>query len=318
MTSAAEPLPQPLTADGSVRRVGVEIEMGKLGADEVAQIVSDLCGGTVEKSAPRDVVVRSTDFGDIDVFLDTRFRKNAENWLEKAGFDLAQLVVPVEVVTPPMTPDMLPKLDEVFAELASRGATGTSRGILLGFGVHLNIEIAEKTQDHIGGVLTSFALLEQALRAVMRIDTTRRILPFAAPYPQALVDRLVTERTRGLDALMRLYLEENPTRNSALDMLPLFAHLDPDLVAGHIEDELVSARPTFHYRLPDSRLDEEDWSITTEWNRWAVIEHASEEAILSDLCEGWIRHRAAWRGTGAPWAVESRNILTAHGLEIPA
>jgi len=317
MTSTIEPLPVPHTAEDSVRRVGVEIELGKLGADQAAQIFSELSGGTVEESGPRDFVVRGTEFGDIDVFLDTRFRKNTENWLEKAGFDLAQSVVPVEVVTPPIDPQMLPKLDKAVAELARRGAAGTSGNILLGFGVHLNIEIANKTPDHIGGVLTSFALLEQALRTVMQIDTTRRVLPFAAPYPKVLVDRLVTERNRGLDALMRLYLEENPTRNSALDMLPLFAYLDPQLVADHITDDLVSARPAFHYRLPDSRFDEPDWSLTTEWNRWAVVERAAEEVVLSDLCEAWLRHRAEWRGTGAPWAEECRQVLEAHGLEIP-
>ncbi len=318
MIPTVRTLPVPETADGSPRRVGVEIELGNLAAVEVARIVRTVCGGTVSEKGPHDFSVCGTVFGDLDVYLDTRFRKDAETWLQKAGLDLAQLVVPVEIVTSPIPPEMLPGLDEMIAVLADQGATGTSGSIMLGFGVHLNIEIADSTSDHIGGVLTSFALLEAALRDVMQIDASRRLLPFTSPYPHALVDRLVAERARGLDALAQLYLEENPTRNSALDMLPIFAHLDPETVADRIEEDAVSARPAFHYRLPDCRLDEADWSVTAEWNRWTVIERAADEKILAVLCKAWLEHRAEGRGSRSDWVKISRGVLEAHGLEIPA
>ncbi len=310
-------LPVPETVDGSPRRVGVEIELGNLAAAEVARKICTICGGSVSEDGPHDYAVRGTVFGDLEVYLDTRFRKDAETWLHKAGLDLAQLVVPVEVVTPPIPPEMLPRLDETIAMLADQGATGTSGGILLGFGVHLNIEIAEDTAEHLGGVLTSFALLEAALREVMQIDASRRLLPFTSPYPQTLVDRLVAERGCSLDALTEIYLEENPTRNTALDMLPIFAYLNSDLVADRIDDTAVSARPTFHYRLPDCRLDEVGWSVTAEWNRWTVIERAADEAVLADLCGAWLEYRAAGRAVRADWVETCHTVLAAHGLEIP-
>lgn len=311
-------LPQPCTADGAARRVGVEIELGGLDAAAVASILARTCGGTVRETGAHDFRVAGTEFGDVAVYLDTRFRKDAETRLATAGLDLAQLVVPIEIVTPPILPEMLPRLDAACAALSGEGATGTSDGILLGYGVHLNVGIAAATAEHIGGVLAAFALLEAALRDTMQIDMTRRILPFTARYPQTLVDRLVAERDRGLGALIDLYLEENPTRNSALDMLPIFADLAADRVADRVQDEAVSARPAFHYRLPDCRLGAPGWSITAEWNRWCVIEAAADAGILTDLRAAWLEHRAAWPEGAAAWIAASRGILKAHGLEIPA
>lgn len=318
VNAPVQSLPAPETADGSLRRVGVEIELGNLEAEAVAKTLGAECGGEVTVEGVQDYLVRGTAYGDVAVYLDTRFRKDAETRLQKAGLDLARLVVPVEIVTPPMTPELLPRLDETIAVLAEQGATGTSGGLMLGFGVHLNIEMAKGTSDHIGGILTSFALLEAALRDVMQIDAFRRLLPFTSPYPNAMVDRLVAERGRGLNALTQLYLDENPTRNSALDMLPIFAHLDPTAVADRIDDDAVSARPAFHYRLPDCRVDEAAWSVTGEWNRWTVIERSADETILADLCSAWLEYRAEGRASRADWVKTSGAILEVHGLEIPA
>ena len=318
MLTSVTSLPVPEASDGSLRRVGVEIELGHLAAKDVARTMGASCGGTVRENGPHDFSVGDTVFGDLEVYLDTRFRKDAETSLQKTRLDLAQLVVPVEIVTPPISPEMLLRLDEAISELADQGATGTSGGIMLGFGVHLNIEVAAPTADHIGGVLTSFALLEPALRDVMQIDPSRRLLPFTSPYPDALTDRLVAARGNDLDALLQLYLDENPTRNTALDMLPIFAHLDPDAVADRIDDEAVSARPAYHYRLPDCRLDEEGWSVTAEWNRWTVIEQAADDAILADLSAAWLKHRADGHASKADWVETSRDILKTHGLEISA
>ncbi|MEL6619029.1 MAG: amidoligase family protein [Pseudomonadota bacterium] len=312
------PLPTPHTADGQSRRVGVEVEMGGLPAAQVAAGLAMACGGTVDEHSAHAFEVSGSRFGDVEVYLDTRFRKEAETWLHQGGLDLAQLVVPVEVVTPPIEPDLLGELDHAMQALADAGATGTADGLLLGFGVHLNVEIAGESADQIGAVLTSFALLEETLRDTLQIDATRRLLPFTARYPTAMIDRLVAERGAGMDALVQLYLDENPTRNSALDMLPVFAHLAPDAVAERITDDAVTARPTYHYRLPDCRLDESGWSITAEWNRWTVIERAARDPILSELCAAWLEHRAAWPEGRGQWAKTAADILRAHGLEFPA
>lgn len=317
MNPVLNELPSPLTVNGSARQVGVEVEVGKLTAEEIAKGISQICGGAAREIGVHSWLVESTEFGDVEVYLDTRFRKDAESWLAKSGLDLAQLVVPVEIVTPPMPPSLLTRLDEVVCALARQGAVGTSAGILLGFGVHLNVEIADKTAAHIGGVATSFALLEDALRTSMQIDTSRRLLPFAAPYPLSLIDRLVAERCNKIDDVIALYVDENPTRNCSLDLMPILMDLAPELVADRVRDKGISARPTFHYRLPDCRLDEAGWSITREWNRWTIVEQAAHAEILSKLCSAWLEHRADGQGKGSVWAAKSVNILNAHGLAIP-
>lgn len=311
-------LPQPDTSDGTARRVGVEIELGGLEAGDVAAVVVQCCGGAVQAQGAHDFQVAGTALGDVAVYLDTRFRKDAESRLAQAGLDLAQLVVPVEIVTQPITPDRLPTLDALCTTLSEQGATGTSDGLLLGFGVHLNVEIATQGPAHIGGVLAAFALLEPALRDAMQIDLTRRVLPFTGRYPQALVDRLVAEPPQELEALIALYLDENPTRNSALDMLPILAHLAPKQVAARVTDAAVSARPAFHYRLPDCRIGEPGWSISAEWRRWCAIEAAAQADVLPTLRAAWLDHRAAWPDGAAAWIETSRGILREHGVDLSA
>jgi hypothetical protein len=78
-----------------------------------------------------------------------------------------------------------------------------------------------------------------------------------------------------METLIDDYLIYNPTRNRELDMLPLFAWIDEERVRDAVADKRINPRPTFHYRLPDARVDRPDWTVTTEWNRWCVVERLS-------------------------------------------
>jgi hypothetical protein len=81
---------------------------------------------------------------------------------------------------------------------------------------------------------------------------------------------------------MRDYLERNPTRNRPLDWLPLFAHLNKDLVFEYpVEKDLIKPRPTLHYRLPSSLIDDPSWSIATEWNKWVIIDDLAANLVIS-------------------------------------
>ena len=42
-------------------------------------------------------------------------------------------------------------------------------------------------------------------------------------------------------------------------------------------DEKIGHRPTFHYRLPNSRIDEAGWSVSREWNIWMRIENLAND-----------------------------------------
>jgi hypothetical protein len=110
-----------------------------------------------------------------------------------------------------------------------------------------------------------------------------------------------------LPELIDDYLAWNPTRDRELDMLPLFAHLDPDRVARGASRHKVKARPAFHYRLPDSRIDEPGWGVVLDWNRWVQVERlAADRARLDAMAGAWLargadRDPAAWAAQTSAW-----------------
>src|SRR3546814_9457337 len=63
-----------------------------------------------------------------------------------------------------------------------------------------------------------------------------------------------------------------------------------------LTDELIKARPTFHYRLPNARLADPQWSIVREWNLWVRVERLahdrrSEERRVGKECVSTCRSR---------------------------
>lgn len=307
---ALHPLPCARTRTGNLRRVGVEVELGGLTEEQVAIAVRDVLGGQIETLDPGRVV-KDTSLGDIEVYLDSR-------WLTDAGEglrDVARHIVPVEIVTAPIVPEDIAQLDDLMTHLRKLGATGTNAGMLLGFGVHFNPEVTGETLDDILPTLTAFALSEDALRAEAQIDLSRRMMPFVGPYPRKLVDALAEGGIADLKALIELYLRLAPSRNHGLDMLALFAHLDHDAVAGALDMASITGRPTYHYRLPDCRIDEEGWSLVLEWNRWVRVEEiAANSDLLKQLADAWIAHRSALTTLRGDWAVTSGAILKKEDL----
>ena len=298
-----------MRSDGRARRTGIEIEFAGLTERGAAELVQRLWGGRLAARGTRDFAVTGGQLGDVTVELDTALASTgAEALLVEALGEL----VPVEIVTPPLAPDDLPEADRLVKALRAAGARGTRDGIAFGFGVHLNPEVAEATAGFILPVVRAFALLEDWLRADDPIDPTRRLLPFVTPWPRRLVDALAAEGA-GWDiaALADAYLALSPTRNRALDLLPLLEHLAPERVRAALpEGQAKGGRPTFHYRLPEARVDEADWSIAYEWNRWVLIERvAARPELLAELAAGWAEHRAALTTLRGDWARSVENRL---------
>ncbi|ETX27290.1 amidoligase family protein [Roseivivax isoporae] len=296
-------LPEPNTAEGTPRRVGVEIELGGLPETQVADIVRDTFGGEIARREDKGLVVEGGELGDMEVYLDTAYLGRPEGKFAESVHNVARTVVPVEIVTQPIEPARIADLDRLVVRLRDAGATGTSAGLFLGFGVHFNPEIVAPEIDRVLPVVTVFALCEDALRREMGIDIARRVLPFIETYPRPLLDGLAADSRPGdMTALIDLYLERAPSRNHGLDMTCLFAHLDRDRVATRMDMGLVSARPTYHYRLPDCRIDEPDWSLALEWNRWVRIERlAADAGLVGALCREWRAHRAALATLRSDW-----------------
>ena len=293
-------LPVPARADAQPRRAGIEIEFAGLEEGPVARLVQGLWGGRIDaRDGPR-VRIADTDLGTVTVELDTALaRTGMEGMLLEALGDL----VPLEIVTPPLDPDTLPQVDRLVAALRAAGARGTREALRFGFGLHLNPEIAGP--ETVVGVCRAYGLLEDWLRATDPIDPARRALPFVDAWPRALVDRLAAEGADWQVAdLADAYLAMTPTRNRGLDLLPLLEHLEPARVAAALpEGQAKGGRPTFHYRLPEARVNEADWSVAYEWNRWVVVERvAARPDLLEALAEEWLAHRAALFTIRPDWA----------------
>lgn len=308
MTSYTDTWPLPPvthTASGAWRRVGVELEMGGLPIDEISAIVADFVPGELERVTSYEHLVHGDPRGDWGIELDYAFLKlrgrerlhaeEAPSPLDEAAERLleagARQVVPMEVVSPPLPMNEAGCVDELVQRLREAGARGTTHGLVYAFGVQLNPEIPDASPATLRNYLKAFLCLFDWLKLRARVDLTRRLTPFIDPFPVDYVRRVVDPGyTPGIARLIDDYLVANPTRNRALDMLPVFAHLDADRVRGVVPDERVKSRPTFHYRLPNCEIDRSGWHVVEAWQDWLEVERlAGDEARLNELCTRYTR-----------------------------
>jgi len=306
------PLPKPKTHNGKPRRTGVEIEFTNLTETETAEIVQNLWGGRIDAETAHEVTVHDTELGTVRIELDFALRDRTGSIIADKLLQWSRAVVPIEIVTAPLREDELPRVETLIDALVAAGAEGSQDGVLYGFGVHLNTEIAGGTAADILPVVRAYALMEDWLRAIDPVDPSRRLLPFVDPWPRRLIDVLAVDGPSwGLDDLAQFYADLTPTRNRGLDLLPLLDHLRGEIIAETIDKEkLKGGRPTYHYRLPEARLGAADWSLAYEWNRWILLERVAENpSLLNELAEKWVDHRSALTSLRSDWAKTVNEIL---------
>lgn len=277
--------------------MGMEVELGGLDVEATAATVAEVLGGEVHMASRFSARVEGTRLGDFGVELDSRPLKEGMHrrllaelgldldtssvgeWVESSVEGVARLIVPCEVVSPPIPVNELARTDPLWERLRTRRAEGTHGSLLFAFGLHFNPDVPRDDADGLLRYLRAFFLQYPRLVAASNIDLARRVTPFIDPFPQAYVDKVLDPGYRPtLDALIEDYLEDNPTRNRPLDMLPVFATLRPDRVFERAtEPQLVAPRPTFHYRLPNSELGRPGWTPAPAWNRWVQVERLAED-----------------------------------------
>ncbi len=170
--------------------------------------------------------------------------------------------------------------------LRQAGAQGTDNSLVAAFGVHINAEIASLDAHHINAYIKAFAMLQWWLVQAHDVNISRRLTPYIDLYPDAYLLEVAAAKAPSIDNIIDSYLQANPTRNRALDMLPMFAEIDSDRVKNVIDDPRIKARPTFHYRLPNCEIDKDNWSLAQPWNLWAVVEEvANSGEALNELCQ---------------------------------
>ncbi|MFP4602276.1 MAG: amidoligase family protein [Halochromatium sp.] len=292
------------TAEGRERRVGVEIEFSGLTIAETADLVRGVLfgeeGGELFHPGRYEIALRGDPAGDWAVELDFAFLKSmgrrervdddfggaVEGFAEDLLRMIAERIVPVEVVSPPLPMSRLGECNALIERLRAAGARGTADDPTYAFGMQLNPEVPATDVDTLRQYLQAFLCLEDWLRERVAMDLTRRLTFFADPFPKGYVRTTVAPGYSPARAgLIDDYLHANPTRNRALDLLPLFAHLDPERVRARVKDERIKPRPTFHYRLPNSEIDRPDWDLGVPWDDWLVVERLAADPVrLERLC----------------------------------
>ncbi len=299
--------PRTHTDEGELRRLGVELELTGLPLDELAALVAREVGGPVKEVGRYEFSIEGDAAGPWLVELDWDWlkRKGREprrpdgllDNLDEMGEGIlragAERLVPMEVVSPPLPLDRLDEMEQLIARLREAGAQGTTEGLVNAFGMQLNPEVPATDAATLTGFLKAFLCLYDWLKLRAEVDLARRLTAYVDPFPPDYVDKVVNvDYAPDVDTLMDDYLFANPTRNRALDLLPLFAHLDERRVQRVVGDARVKPRPAFHYRLPNCEVDRPGWGIHAAWNDWLEVERlAHDEPRLEEVC----RHYLAFR-----------------------
>lgn len=286
------------TASGEERRVGVEIEISGLKYQKLVALTEDLLAGTARETS-RFVSTIETPLGDFVVELDSepvkdldlRDERLPESVQELGGHAMdiidaaAEMIVPLEIISPPLPLGELEQMEVLCNRLREAGAVGSREAIVYAFGLQLNPELPDLEPGTLLNYLRAFAALYDWLKSRHQLDISRKFTSYIEPWNNHYVDRLLSEDYQpDMVTLMEDYLRDNPTRNRALDLLPLFSHLNDDLLRQHVQDARIKARPTLHYRLPDCDLDNPAWHFSTVWNDWVVLEQlAANSADLQEL-----------------------------------
>ncbi|MDQ2695938.1 MAG: amidoligase family protein [Pseudomonadota bacterium] len=276
-----------VTESGTPRRVGVEIEFANLEIDAVAALVAAQFGGAIHRDTDYEARIVTPELGEFRVEVDLGLLKRMgkeraaaatgrsplEQMSEELLAALARQLAPCEIVTPPLPFERLADLDDLVARLREAGAQGTDDALVYAFGVHFNPEAPSLAAASVLSHLRAFVLLYDWLKTQLRVNPARRLTPFINPFPSRyLLHILAPGYVPDRDALIRDYLAGNPTRNRALDLLPLLAWLDKKRVLAAVGGQKINPRPAYHYRLSNSRVGDPYWRLTDEWRYWLVVE----------------------------------------------
>ncbi len=298
------------------------MEFAGLSIERTADIAVSAMGGELHQDSLARWRLVVDDLGEFAIELDWDYLKRraaeteegddtgGKEWLLKTLKSAAALVVPMEVVCPPIALSKLDRLVPLTEALREAGAAGTADSVLAAFGVHINAEAPSMQTAVLTRFTKAFALLQWWLVRAHEVDLSRRITPYIDPYPQDYVVELLETDDEDTERFIDGYLAHNPSRNRALDLLPILSDIDAERVKEAVDDPRVKARPAFHYRLPNCHIARAGWTLADPWAPWLVVERiAADEAALSELSRLYLDElrpvlgasRRAWVDTVHEW-----------------
>ncbi|MEX0843701.1 MAG: amidoligase family protein [Balneolaceae bacterium] len=300
--------PHSKNQEGTERSIGFEFEFTGVEMKDAAEMITGLFGGEIDQVSGYEFVVKNTDFGkfslelDASLFLNKKYEKvlksvglnvdklkNKEK-LEDTLREMASTVVPFEIITPPISISKLGSLVALVDELREWKAKGTGSSFFYAFGLHLNPEVPELSADSLLRHLKAYVMLDAWIRKDADIDLSRKLTPYINEYELEYIRFILRENYKpDLETLIRDYFKFKNSRNRPLDMLPVFMYMNGELTQKLLKEKLTSARPTYHYRLPNCSLEDENWSLASEWNRWVLVEElADDERALDQYARAFL------------------------------
>ncbi|WP_417618039.1 amidoligase family protein [Oceanisphaera sp.] len=292
-----------LTAEGSERRLGVELELNGLPLPYLAGLVADQLDGTLRQRSDYEIDI-DTPLGTFRAELDFDYLKRLAREqqeqppgeLELAATELlgtlAFQLVPLELVTPPLPLSQLASLTPLLERLRLAGAKGTRHALHYAFGLHLNPELPATDGHTLLRYFKAYLCLHDWLEEHEDIVTARKVSPYIRAFSKEYSRRVIDAHYwPTLPVFSADYLLTNPSRNRSLDLLPILAWHDEALVQRAVQDDKVNKRPTLHYRLPNSDIDNLHWSLDHAWRGWLQVEAlANDEHRLAEVCRHYAAH----------------------------
>ncbi len=301
-----------IASSHELRKVGFELEYSAIELQKSAELlIETLESGSIEKINPYHYKIRDTYYGDFSLVLDFQFliSQGLQKWLQNIGLEqfieteialaleefiatLSQTVVPYEITTPPLPLDKIEIIEKIKETFRTNGALGTDANPLYAFGFHINPQAFSFEVTEIIDTLRAFFILYETLVLWLQPDIVRRISPYIKPFEEEYIQKVLNASYKpDIDRFVCDYLQYNPTRNRALDLLPLLAWIDSNQVFKTLPDEKISPRPAYHYRLPNSKVDKKEWHTYDGWNSWVIIEKlAQDKEMLATLASEYSRY----------------------------
>ena len=298
--------------NGKLRHIGFEIEFSNIDIEKTLHMFKEDFGFKVDKVNNYYYKLDSR-YGEFILELDfelltkQKLKKTAKEFFKTTGIkideegiesleemigDLSKDIVPYEIATPPISLDDVEIVEQIIDKLKQNNAKGTKHKLHYAFGIHLNIEAISLDVDSLLSYMRSYVILQEFINKDAKIDITRKITPFIDNFKDGYIKHILNKNYNPtMDEFISDYIEFNPTRNRSLDMLPILAFIDEKHVRKILGDEKIKPRPTFHYRLSNSMIDQENWSIWDEWDRWLLVEElANDKDSLNKLRDEYYKY----------------------------
>lgn len=302
--------PTPGRHGGGVRRVGVEIEFTGLGADEVAGLAERVYGGKCERIDRQALLLRGSSVEEVEIALDLQL---ADRSLKvrtplRSGGSASKIidnpgtpVAPLAIIARPIPWTQLHRLDALAGELAEASMKAAAHTPVEAFGLYLNPEIQADDATAIAAVMKAFALLAPLFDAERGTGGTSRPSGYVGPWPEIYLAKLLSpDYWPDRAILANDHVEAVGDRLCGLDLLPLWAELEPGASKGSRVGDPVKGRRAYRIRLPDHGSSS-GGLVSSLGNDWLRIEElAADDALLEKMCIERGRTAAAdWPGVAA-------------------